>query len=62
MAYIRSLSILGGEVTSPIYIVPLSRAWHQANHSLAFCGFVWLSDAELITLYPTFPLLILILK
>jgi len=41
--------MLGDEVTSPICIVPHSRVWHQASHSFTFCGFVWLSGAELIT-------------
>ena len=42
----------GDEVTSLnfIYIVPHSRAWHLASHSLTFCRFVlWLSGAELVT-------------
>jgi hypothetical protein len=29
-----------------VYIVPHSRAWHLASHSLTFCRFVrWLSRA-----------------
>ena len=39
----------GDIVTSPICIVPHSRAWHQASHSLTFCGFVWLGGAEPFT-------------
>jgi hypothetical protein len=39
------------QVTEPsrIYIVPHSRAWHLASHSLTFYRFVWwLSGAELV--------------
>ena len=33
----------------PICIVPHSRAYHIASHSLTFCRFVlWLSGAELV--------------
>jgi len=40
----------GDEVTSPIHVVPHSRAWHLASHSLTFCGFVlWLGGAEPVT-------------
>ena len=39
---------------STICIVPHSRAWHLASHSLAFCGFApQLGGAEPITLHFT---------
>ena len=39
----------GDGVTLPIYVVPHSRDWHQASHSLAFWFVWWLSGAELVT-------------
>jgi len=39
-AYFFISSLLGNEVTSPIYIVPYSHTWHFASYSLTCLGFM----------------------
>ena len=43
----------GDEVTLPICVVPYSRDWHQASHSLTFWFVWWLSGTELVTSHKT---------